>query len=787
MRLARSLSLLTAALVLPLLPVAAPLVAGSATAAVPAAPCPSAAAHPWCDTTLSADARAQRFLSAMKLNEEIALVGGQGAINNGFTGKHTGISVAVPRLGLPEIYFTDGPVGVRQGQATAMPNPIALAATWDAGSAYAYGHTVGSEARAKGNDVILGPTVNLARNPQNGRGYESFGEETNLISQTGVAWIKGAQDAGVIADVKHFAVNNQEGQFGIPPIVSLNGDRRIVDAEVDARTLREVYLPHFEAAVKQGDVGTVMCSYNRINGVYACQNKETLQKILEEQWGFKGFVVADYGASKDTVKGMNNGLDFVPAQGSTDQTYSPLQIGTAIALGAVKKSTLDGHVLRILRTLFAFGYFDRLPYVNDDAQIDDAADRLVAQQIEERAITLLKNDGVLPLAPSVRRIAVIGPYAKTFITGGGSGGVNPTRVVTALEAITARAGSGVTVTYADGSNAAQAAATARAADVAVVVVGDVQTEGQDKSCIALNCSSDFINSNSVLIGRGSICILTPCPLNGQDQDGLIAAVAAAQPRTVAVLQTGGPVLTPWRDRVAAVVEAWFPGQEGGTALARMLFGDVDPGGRLPVTFPASASQPSTAGDAARYPGGEHSEGLFVGYRWYDAKGYTPAYPFGAGLSYTTFSYSPVQLHAGGVPGAVATAVVDVTNTGSRPGYAVPQVYLSKPATAALPQAVRQLVASRSVAVPAGATVRVSFPLNDRSFASWDTTLGADGGWRNVAGCYKLAVGTSSRTLLSDGTIARGATCPGAAVTLGTSGDFFLPLPPAPTASPYVQP
>ncbi|MET3961750.1 beta-glucosidase [Marmoricola sp. OAE513] len=782
MRLSRLAGLACAGLVVPLLATAQ--LAGSSRAAEPpappVAPCTSSSAHPWCDTSLSPDARALLFQKAMTLDEEIALLGGQGAANNGATGGHTGVSVAVPRLGLPEVYFTDGPVGVRQGKATAMPVPIALAATWDAASAYEYGRTIGEEARAKGNDVVLGPTVNLARTPQNGRGYEAYGEETQLIAQTGVAWIKGAQSTGVIADVKHFALNNQEGQFGVPPLFALNGSRHIVNAEVDDRTLHELYLPHFEAAVKQGDVGTVMCSYNRINGEWACQNAKMLQTILEEQWGFKGFVVADYGASKDTVRNLNNGLDFVPAQGSIDQAYSPVAIGYAVASGRVKRSVVDGHVRRILRTLFAFGYFDRLPFLNDDTQIDNDADRATAQRIEERAITLLKNNGILPLKPSVKKIAVIGPYAKTFITGGGSGGVSPTRVVTALEAITARAGSDVTVTYTDGASQTKAAAMAAAADVAIVITGDVQTEGQDKSCIGLSCTSDFLNSNSVLIGRGKLCLLAPCPLNGINQDAMVGRIASAQPNTVAVLETGGPVLTPWRDKVAGLVQAWYPGQEGGSAIARVLFGDVDPGGRLPVTFPANADQGSTAHDPDRYPGADHSEGLLVGYRWYDAKGQSPAYEFGAGLSYTTFSYGPVQVQAGGVAGAASTATVEITNTGSRAGYAVPQVYLSKPSSAAFPQPVRQLVSSKSVSIEPGRTVRVSFPLSDRSFASWDTSLGTAGGWRTLPGCYTVTVGKSSRELLTSRTVARGATCPDASVSLGSGTDFFLPLAPPAT-------
>jgi len=762
------------------------LVTGTLTAARTAygadalpAPCPTTDAHPWCQRSLSPDARAQLFLSAMTEDEEITLVGGNGL----GASPHTGATYAIPRLGLPAVYFSDGPVGPRQGAATAMPVPMALAATWDTQLAYAHGQEIADEAKHKGNDVVFAPTVNIMRTPQGGRTYEAYGEETYLVGQTGVGWIDGTQSTGVIANVKHYLANNQEGQQGVPPLSAANGGRMVVDAQVDERTLREVYMPHFEAAVKQAHVGTIMCSYNRVDGTYACENPHTLQQVLQQDWGFKGIVLSDYGASKDTVGNMNNGLDFVPAQGLTDASYDPTLIRAALASGAVSRATLDAHVLRILRTLFAYGYFDRLGYPIDESAIDVPAHQQTAQAIEEQAITLLKNSGVLPLSPSVRKIAVIGPYADQFVTGGGSGTVTARSVVTALQGIKARAGSGVTVTYADGSDQAAAAALAKAADVAVVVVGDVETEGQDKDCIGLNCTSDLANSQSVLLLQGKTCGQVSCPINGTNEDGLVSAVAAAQPETVAVLETGAPVLTPWRDQVKAVVEAWYPGQEGGTALARVLFGDVGPGGRLPVTFPASADQLPTAGSVAQYPGvaeeEQYSEGLLVGYKWYDAKGLTPAYPFGAGLSYTTFSYGPLTVHAAPGPNQVAVATIDVTNTGGRDGVAVPQLYISKPATADLPQPVRQLVGYDSVQIPAGRTVRVSFPLDDRSFASW-----APSGWTVVPGCYGLAAGSSSRSLPSSAVVARGADCPGAGPVLGTAGDFSLPLP-APASSQLV--
>ncbi len=733
-------------------------------------PCPSRTAHAWCDIALSPDARAGLFQKAMTLAEEVSLVGGNG---NG-AAPHTGATYAVPRLGLPAVFFSDGPVGPRQGAATAMPIPMALAAAFDPKLAYEHGQEIADEAKHKGNDVVFAPTVNIMRTPLGGRTYEAYGEETYLVGQTGRGWIQGAQSTGVIADVKHFAANNQEGQNGVPPLSSANGGRMVVDVQVSERTLREVYLPHFEAAVKQANVGTLMCSYNRINGTYACENPHTIQQILEKEWGFKGIVLADYGASKDTVGNMNNGLDFIPNLGQADQSYQPALVNAALTSGLVTRATLDGHVLRILRTLFAYGYFDRAGYTINERAIDVPAHERTAETIEERAITLLKNQGILPLKPGVRKIAVVGPYADRFVTGGGSGTVTARSVVTTLQGITKRAGSGVTVTYADGSNQAAAAALAKAADVAVVVVGDVQTEGQDKDCAGLNCANDLANSESVLILQGKSCGQVSCPLNGLDQDGLITTVAAAQPRTVVVLETGGPVLTPWRDKVAAVVEAWYPGQQGGTAIARVLFGDVDPGGRLPATFPASESQLPTAGSPMQYPGvaemEQYSEGLLVGYRWYDAQHLTPAYPFGAGLSYTTFRYGPLSVKAATGTNQVAVASLDVTNTGKRAGIAVPQLYVSKPATAALPQPVRQLVGYSSVSVPAGRTVRVTFPLNDRSFASWGAS-----GWTITPGCYGLAAGASSRSLPSATTVARGVSC-GSAARLGATGDYRLPLP-----------
>src|SRR4051794_640850 len=629
----------------------------AAPAAHAAAPCADRTGKPWCDPTLSPDKRAGLLLGALTQDEKITLLSGD-SNNDG----HTGATQAVTRVGLPKSYNTDGPVGVRQGSATALPTPMAEAAAFDPQMAFLHGQTIGNEARAKGNDGVLAPTVNLMRTPLNGRTFEAFGEDPFLVTRTTVGWIDGAQSQGVYATVKHFAANNQEGvdptggqtaSGGSPIGIGFQGSRHYENSVVDQRTLREVYLPQFEAAVKEAHVGAGMCSYNRLNGQYACANERLLNSILKSEWGFKDMVMSDWilaAHPTDTIADANNGMDLeMPFADS----YNATAVRAALAAQQVSPATIDDHVRRMLRTLFAFGFFDRDAYRNDDAQIDKAAHADNAQRIEESAITMLSNKGALPLdASKLHSIAVIGSYATKFVTGGGSGNVTPFETVNPLDGIKARAGSGVQVVPDDGSDPAAAAAAAKAADVAIVFAGDFETEGADRACLTLECP------------------------NQGDQDGLIDAVAAAQPNTIVVLETGGPVLTPWRDKVKGLLEAWYPGERGGTAIARVLFGDADPAGRLPATFPAAEDQEPTAGDPDKYPGNgldvHYKEGVFVGYRWFDAHGFQPAFPFGFGLSYTRFRFSGLR-----VAGRRVSATV--TNAGRRPGIAVPQLYLGSPA------------------------------------------------------------------------------------------------------------
>lgn len=703
--------------------------------------------HPWCDTALTPEARAGMLLAAMTQDEKVSLLGGDevtGVLGGEHT--HTGTQTGIPRLDVPTVLYSDGPVGPRQGKSAGLPIPLALAATFNPALAAEHGRVAATEAKAKGNDVIFGPAVNIARNPLSGRTYENYGEDPFLESRLVVSWIKAAQATGVIADVKHFAANNQEGVDASAGLVStqtplgagVEGSRLVQNDVVDERTFREIYLPHFEAAVREAKVGTVMCSYNRINGQYACENEHLLEQILRKEWGFDGYVLADYLAAHNSVASLNNGLDFEPFP---PIAYQPLAIDAALAGGLASTSTLDAHVRAMLTTWFRFGLFDRDAYKDDDAQIDKPANQQTAQQIEEQAITLLRNEGpVLPLdAAKLKRIAIAGAPATAFATGGGSGNITPFDFKAPLDAIKDRAGAGVAVTY-DASDAAAAAAHAKDADVAIVFAGDYYTEGADRGCLSLQC-----------------------PMVHGDQDALIRAVAAANKRTIVVLASGGPDLTPWRKDVAGLVEAWFGGSRSGPAIAKVLFGDVDPSGRLPVTFPASEAQGPTAVSRDRYPGTatfdvRYDEGVLIGYRWYDRQGLEPAYPFGFGLSYTSTALSGLTVTPKG-DGATVTATVK--NTGARKGYAVPQLYVGLPEPrAGVIQPPSQLKGMDKVLLEPGKARKLTFTLGSRDLSYWDTRTNA---WQVAPGCVQVKLGSSSRDLPLTGTLpVGGATCPGAA-------------------------
>ena len=726
-------------------------VAALLVVAVPASAAGRCGDHPWCNTALSPDERAGLLLAELTLDEKVSLMAGDDP-STGFNQaepverRNTGESQGIPRLDLPTVFYSDGPVGPRQGQATGMPASIGLAATWDVDIARRYGAVVGNEVKLKGNDVVHAPTVNIMRTPLGGRTFEGFGEDPWLTSRIGVGWTLGAQSEGVVANVKHYAANNQEP------------DRFVTNAVVDQRTLREIYLPAFEANVKEANVGTVMCAYNRVNGQFACENRQLLEEILRDEWGFKGFVLTDYGfAQKSTANSANNGLELEMPVGGW---YSRASLNVAVASGQVAPGTIDLHVRRILRTMFAYGMFDRDAYRYDDAAIDKSGHGAVAREVEEGAITLLRNQGgALPLdAAKTKKIALIGSDANEYKKGGGSSAVEPFSPVTPKAGIEKRA-AGAQVAYDDGSDPQRAAGVARGADVAIVFASDSQTEFVDKPCLTLQCGN---------------------PSKG-DQDGLIRAIAAANPNTVVVLQTGGPVLTPWADDVRAIVEAWYPGQEGGTALARVLFGDVDPGGRLPATFPVREEDLATSGRPERYPGvgenAEYSEGVFVGYKHFDQEKIAPRFPFGHGLSYASWQYDDLKITpaSGGKLGARVSATV--RNTSSRRGVEVAQLYLGLPSPgASVPQPPRQLKGFTKVALGAGESRRVSFALDERSLSYWNEAAKA---WSVAPGCYTLEVGRSSRDPQLTGALTVGGSrggCFQGAVAL-PSGSACAAVPP----------
>jgi beta-glucosidase len=706
--------------------------------------------HPWCDTSLSPDARTELMLKAMSVSDKEGILTGQAASD----------------VDLPKIGWTDGAVGAGglgsgTSGATAMPAAMALAANFDPEMARVYGRTVGVEVKHRGFDGDFGPTVNIMRTPMGGRSFEAYGEDPFLSARTAVGWIEGFQSEGVMADVKHFAANNQEGLFGVSPLVAPVGGRQFVNVHVDQRTLHEIELQPFEAAVREAHSATVMCSYNLLNGVYACANPFLLKDVLRKQWGWDGFTVSDAVACHETPQDLGAGLDF----DIVGSCYQQQMVDGMLKTGAISEKTLDDRVREILRTLFAFGFFDRAAYVNDISQDDKNADMAVADHAEEGGEVLLRNDGVLPLDPAkVHSIAVIGPAANQYISGKGSSQVSPYLKTTALAGIQARAAkAGISVTYDDGTDPVTAASAAKAADVAIVVAGDTESEGVDKPCMSLvpQCAG----------GQET----PPNPPSTQpffgDQDSMIVNAEQANPHTVVVLETGAPVLTPWRDRTAALLEAWYPGEDGGTAIARVLFGDTEPGGRLPATFPVDAGDiPTASGGPERYPGvldpavscdtgpqaapcpwwqETYSEGVFVGYRWYDAQHIAPAFPFGFGLSYTHFAYGDVAVERTADGGGEAS--VTVTNTGDRAGSAVPEVYVSLPSTTAVPQPPWKLAGFDKVQLAPGESRTVSMTLSPRAFSYWST---GDNDWRLVPGCADIAVGTSSREF-----VARQTACP----------------------------
>ena len=714
------------------LAVAAALAVATVLVASSAVPAHAAEAHPWMDTSLSADQRARLALQAMTQQEKLGWVMGWFGSDFGDKKRNpaalplsAGYIAGVPRLGLPALFETDAGLGVASQpgktprERTSLPSGLATAATWDRELAYQGGAMIGAEARASGFNVMLAGGVNLLREPRNGRNFEYAGEDPLLAGVMVAQQVRGIQSNQVIATMKHFAVNNQEtGRF-------------ILDSRIDDAANRMSDLLAFQLVLEQADPGSVMCSYNRVNGAYACESGYLLNQVLKQDWGYKGYVMSDWGAVHSTVAAANNGLDQESAWEFDKSQYFGPALEEAVANGHVPQARLDNMVFRILRTMFEKGVVDHP--VAEGGAIDYAAHGLVSRTDAEEGMVLLKNaDGVLPLKAGVKKIVVIGAHADVgVLAGGGSSvvypvggsavtGIAPTtwpgpvvyHASSPLKAIQARA-PGASVVYHDGRDADAAARAA--ADADVVLLFAQQWVGEALDAVSLSLPSN--------------------------QDGLIAAVAKANPRTVVVLETSGPVLMPWLGQSAAVLQAWYAGSSGGEAIARVLFGEVNPSGRLPATFPMSESQlprPVLDGDpkneGKRFTV-DYREGAAVGYKWFDLKGLKPLFPFGHGLSYTQFAYS--GLAASQKDGKLQLRF-KVTNTGAVKGKDVPQLYVA-------PQGVKweapkRLAGWDKVELLPGESREVSVTVDPRLLAMYDSRSRS---WRVVKGRYKVMLAHSA--------------------------------------------
>ena len=702
----------------------------------------ASAPRPWSDTALSADQRADLVLKELTLDEKIQLVHGIGwgplrggapvpADNNGGAGEVLGI----PRLGIPSVQQADSAVGARMAApqsryATLLPSVLGSAATWDPQAAHLYGDVIGRELRAEGYNQSIGGGVNLARDPRNGRLFEYPGEDPVLAGTTVGNLIAGVESNQVMGDIKHYAMNDQET------------GRTVVDVQIGHKAMHESDLLAFEIGIRIGHPSSVMCSYNKINGDWACENDYLLNKVLKGEWHFPGFVVSDWEATHTTVKAALAGLD----QQQPGDEFFGNPLADAVQSGQVPLSRLDDMVHRLLRSMFAAGVMDRPS--TPRFVVDPFRGRENAEHIAEEGIVLLRNErNTLPLRPAnLHSIAVIGAHADVGVmSGGGSaqvdapGGnaISPNQSTRWGQAVyfpsaplryIREHAPGAQVSFDPGTDPAAAAALAAKSDVALVFADQYMSEGGDAPTLAL-------------------------PGN---QDALIAAVAKANPRTVVVLITGNPVSMPWVNDVAGVMEAWYPGIAGGQAIANLLFGTVNPSGKLPITFARTeADLPHARVFGMTYSntnGGlpEHwvaeekkstfpaelTEGVRFGYKWFDSEGKQPLFPFGFGLAYTTYHYA--DLH---VDGAAKTATVSVQNTGQQAGTEIAEVYVQLPKSAG--ENFRRLAGWQRVPLAPGETKTVTVSLEPLAFASWDEASEA---WKNVPGTYILSAGSSSRDL-----------------------------------------
>lgn len=707
---------------------------------------------PYQDPALPVETRIDDLLSRLTLDEKIAIVHANGTFRSG----------GVPRLGVPALWTDDGPQGVREevsitswgpagrtdDYATAMPPGATIAATWDPALAEAVGRAIGEEACARGKNVMLAPGINIARTPLCGRNYDYYGEDPWLSGRIAVGYIRGMQSRQTVACVKHFAANNQEV------------DRGTIDVEMDERTLREIYLPAFEASIREGGALAIMGAYNRFRGVHCAENGYLLNQVLKKEWGFPGAVISDWGATHDTREAVFNGLDLeMGSRGPFDQYYLAANFEAGIKSGLYPVALLNDKVRRDLRLLYASGAMDHRAAgsLNTPEHVD------VARRAAQEGIVLLKNDGgLLPIDPAkYNTIAVIGENAvRTFAAGGNSAGVKAFHETTAMDGILARAGAGMNVIYSEGYRQPKAR-WVYGTDVAGVRHMEIAEMTADERRTLADRAVAAAKSADLVVFVGGLVHQAYLDDEGTDrkdlslpahQAELISQLARVNPRLVVVLIAGSPVeMDGWLGSVPAVLQAWYGGSEAGTALAGVLFGDVNPSGRLPITFPRSMAQtPTYHGGPSAYPGVggvvRYNEGILVGYRWYDTKGIDPLFPFGFGLSYTTFAYSGLKVTSTGPDSAAVECTV--TNTGSRAGAEVVQLYVQD-RHAPVPRPAKELKAFARVELSPGQSRVVRLPLTPRSFAYYSD---ADHAWKVDGGDFTLLIGSSSRDIHLTGDI-----------------------------------
>jgi beta-glucosidase len=789
------------------------------------------------DRQAPVESRVEDLLGRLTQEEKLALVGGDREF----------YIRPIPRLGLPEVKMADGPQGVRNyGPSTAYPATISLGASWDPDLARDFGVSLANDARARGVGIMLGPAVNINRVPQNGRNFEYLSEDPYLAGSVATQIVLGLQSQGVVATVKHFAANNQETE------------RDTIDARVSERALREIYLPAFEAAVRQGHAGAVMCAYNRLNGTYCSANGWLNNKVLKGDWGFKGVLMSDWGAAHDTLGVANGGLDLEMPSGAY---MNPASLAPLVAAGQVSQATIDDKVRRILRLEVSNGFLDRAEATSTPK--DDPRSDAVALRIAREAAVLLKNDhGVLPLTgKKLKHIVVLGPNAETNPAGGGSGHVGPFHYVSLAEGLRKAAGSKVHVDVIRGpgtellSTLAPASSyesplkldflSGRDSDQKVIATltdssinrdfgsgspapgvaienlwvrwsgairpsatgtylflvqshGNVSVRLDGRSILAnwfntgdalyayvpldagrayaLQVESKYDGQGSPAVRFGWAPAPDPIPasevarvraadavvvsvgfnamLEGEGSDRtfdlpdnqaeLIREAAALNPKTIVVIDSGGVVGTAdWISKVPAVIQAWFPGQEGGRALGEILTGKVSPSGKLPISYAKRVEDTPAFG---HYPGSngkvDYAEGILVGYRWFDTKGVAPLFPFGHGLSYTTFSYAKLQVEP--TQDGRYSVTFEVTNNGTMNGDEISQVYVSPPVTSKAHRAVRELKGFSRESLATDQSITVTIVLDRRAFSYFDESKGD---WVVEPGSYTIEVGSSSRKIL----------------------------------------